>query len=301
MPGRVKFPPIAILARPVRHQVAATGALERSLKAAGYRVRVDYAHRAPEPVVMAWSWGTAETVRQHNPSAIILTMDHGYTRDRANYINTGWSVPSMYMGLNGWGEHAWVEDGGARATEHGLINEVKPPRKGGNRALLLGQVYGDAMVRGVMSDYKGWLRGQADRLGVDGYKVTFRPHPVMVRRGLSLDYGNLGRLSPHGDLWEDLAETDLAVALNSNGLVAAFLEGIPVQFHNEGTMLSPLADLTDEERWNKRGAWLARLAWAQWRLEELDNGTWLRYHAPIMHRLVEGGPAYPWNERRIDG
>ena len=294
------FPAVALLAKPQPHQTRAQSALDACLRRAGYRTRTTFDLTAPEEVVFCWSWGKAMINRIKHPHAIICCLDHGYTKYRGSFINTGWSIPSMPCGLNGFAEHAWVDDGGARAKHYGLTEELRARRDTPlKRALLLGQVYGDAMVRGHVEDYGKWLRERSQALETEGYRVTFRPHPVMVRRGQSHAYGNLGRVTPHGDLWTDLSQADLAVALSSNGLVAAFLDGIPVDWYSDGSMLTPLELMSHESRFEAREEWLHRLAWAQWTVEELEDGTWLRHHQPIMHRIVETGEVRPWCDRRL--
>jgi hypothetical protein len=156
------------------------------------------------------------------------------------------------------------------------------------------------MIRGVVSDYPAWLRERHRALSEAGYRVTFRPHPVMVRRGQASEYGNLGRLSTNPVLRDDLSQNDLVVALSSNGLVEGYLAGVEVQPWNHGTMLGPLVkEYGSVVPWEHREQWLNHLAWTQWTNEELEDGSWLKHHAPIMHRLVETGTAYPWHERVI--
>lgn len=307
-----KFPQIGILAKPVKHQVAATGHIDRALTGAGYRTRVSYDFTAPEKIVFCWGWGKAKEVRAVNPTAIICTLDHGYTRDRKHHINTGWSIPSMRFGLNGFAEHPWVDDGGARWARMGWDKEVLPEQSRflsrspamrslqGSRALVLGQVYGDAMIVDHVEDYGLWLRNLIADLQDDDWVTTFRPHPIMVARRTVEKYGNLGRQSPGGSLEEDLDRNDMVAAMNSNGLVTGFLRGVEARAWNKGTMLSPLMEGPGLPiPFKRREEFLARLAYTQWTYEELENGEWLRYNAPIMHRLVEGGPAYPWHDRRL--
>lgn len=305
----MKFPQIGILAKPVKHQVAATGHIERALTRAGYRVRTSYDFTAPEAVVFCWGWGKAKEVRAANPNAIICCLDHGYTRDRKQFINTGWSTPALRFGLNGFAEHAWVDDGGARLRAMGWDKEVQPERpylvpalwsRTRPRALVLGQVYGDAMIVDHVEDYGAWLRNIIDELGREGWDTRFRPHPIMVARRTVERYGNLGPVSLGGTLEEDLDHADMVAAMNSNGLVAGFMRGLDTRAWNKGTMLSPLMEGPGLPiPFKRRDELLARLAWTQWTYPELENGEWLKLHAPIMHRLVDGGPVYPWHDRRI--
>lgn len=294
----MKFPQIALLAKPRPHQVRALNAIGACLRRNGYRVRESYDLTAPEPVVFCWSWGKAMIQRQKFPDAIICTLDHGYTRDRAKLINTGWSLPHMQCGLNGYAEHAVVDD--PSRAEARWPNEVEPVRpKGVKKALLLGQVYGDAMVATQIMDYGLWLRNTSEDLQAKGYDVTFRPHPVMVRRGQQGAYGNLGRVTGRTDLRSDLLSADLCVALNSNGLVEAYLMGIEARAWNAGSMLGPIMRAGVTVPWEVRETWFHRLAWTQWAPEELEDGTWFKYHAPIMHRLVEKGEVRPWFQQRL--
>lgn len=157
------------------------------------------------------------------------------------------------------------------------------------------------MIQTQVVNYPLWMRATADKLTGEGWTVTFRPHPVMVRRGMEHAYGNLGRLTGRSDLRADLTESDLAVALNSNALVAAYLLGVDTRYYNGGTMLSPLVfeRLNWALPWEPRRDWLNRLAWAQWTLDELGDGTWFKHHEPIMRRIVQEGEIRPWCQQRI--
>ncbi len=297
----MKFPTIGILAKPVKHQVSAMGHLERTFKTAGYRTRLSYDATSPEAIVVCWGWGKAKEVRAKNPNAIILCLDHGYTKDRKHHINTAWSTPAQRFGLNGFGEHAWVDDGGARWRQYGWDREVTdPPKWQGKRGLMLGQVYGDAMIVDHVEDYGAWLRSTIGELQEAGWDMTFRPHPQTVARGTQGVYGNLGRVDAGGPLEEALGGYDMVAAMNSNGLVTGLQRGLDVRLWNKGSMLSPIMGSPGDPVYREsRYRLFDRLAWAQWTYEELDNGTWLGYHAPIMHRLVDGGPAVPWHDRRL--
>lgn len=294
-----KFPSVGFSAKPVPHQIKSMDALAASFDSAGLRYRMAYNSHIPEKVAVVWGWGRAKEIRKTNPEAIILCLDHGYTWNRKQYVNTAWSTPEHQFGLNGFGEHAIVDDGGERSRAHGWWDELKPVRGCGGSltALLLGQVYGDAMIVDHVEDYGAWLRERSEQLQANGYSVAFRPHPNMVLRGNVERYGNVGSRT-FGTLAEDLATCCLATAMNSNALVQAYTEGVPfVQAFNRGSMLWPLigepgacADTTPANR----EKWWARLAYCQWTYAELADGTWMRYHRPILERLVEGGPLRPW-------
>lgn len=123
----MKFPQIAVITRPRLRETTALGNIAATLKRAGYMVRETFDLTAPEPIVFVWSWGKAMIQRLKYPDTVICCVDHGYTKDRANLFNTGWSIPSMACGLNGFAEHAWINDGGARAEAMGWDREIEPP------------------------------------------------------------------------------------------------------------------------------------------------------------------------------
>jgi hypothetical protein len=300
----MKFPQIGIVAKPVRHQISATGALERCLTKAGYRVRASYDRVANEKIVFCWGWGKAKEIREVNPEAIICCLDHGYNWTRKQHVNTGWSTPELQFGLNGFGEHPVVDDGGARSREKGWWDELAPVRESVTKdALLFGQVYGDAMIVDHVEDYGLWLKKISGELQEQGWRVFFRPHPIMVFRNQVERYGNLGRLSRHKDLYDDLRSVDYAVAMNSNALVQAYTAGVPrVTAYNKGTMLWPLIREPGRDADTDgalRDKWWGRMAWCQWAYDELENGLWLEHHAPIMHRLYEGDRPVPWHDTRL--
>lgn len=297
-----QFPSIGMISKPIHHQVSVMGYAEAGLRARGYKVRCSYDLYPPESVVFCWSWGKAVTVREKNPSAIICCFDHGYTKERGDLIISGWSLPNMPCGLNGFAEHPWVDDGGERLRAKGWYAELRPFRPTGEkRALICGQVYGDAMVTGHVEDYTKWLHVVKDSLMAEGYTTLFRPHPVMVRRANGKErYGNMGPESASGDLWQDLAKVDLAVGLSSNAVTQAYVDGVDARIYNEGSMLGPLVtEYGHNVPREHRLEWFQRLAWCQWDPEEVGGEEWCRYHLPIMHRLREGGPCVPWSNRSL--
>ena len=296
-------PQIAVSAKPVRHQVDALGAIARSLKAAGYRVRETYDPQPPEQIVMLWAWGRAMTLREKCPNAIILCMDHAFMPNRAKGVwNAGWSTPDKECGLNGWGEHPIVDDDGARLRANKWDLFLNPRRVPHNKDLLFcGQVFGDAQIRGKIEDYGKWCRDTIKNFSGLGYRTSFRPHPVMVRRGTLAEYGNIGRTSTAKTLEDAFDQSSYCAAFNSNATTQAFMYGLESTVFNEGSMLWPVVGEPGRwASWEHRERWMQRLAYTQWTTEELENGTWLEYNRPIMHRLVEGGKSVPWSANLID-
>lgn len=295
-------PQIAVQMKPVQHQVYNLGAIARSLTRLGYKVRETYDLNPPEAIVLCWAWGKAMDIRRTNPKAIICCMDHGHLPNRKQgVVNTGWSTHDMPIGLNGWGEHYVCDDGGARARELGWDKFLQPRRAPiDNSLVFMGQVFGDAAIRGSKVDYAQWCRDTIADLTKRGYKTRFRPHPVMVRRGTVAQYGNLGRISSEAGLYDALDMVSYCAALNSNAATEAFIYGIESTVYNGGSMLYPLVPEPGAwADWGRREKWFNMLCWTNWRLEELESGLWAEHNLPILHRLLEGGKAEPWEDVRI--
>lgn len=292
-------PWIAVRYKPVRHQYDCLTAVGESLQNAGYRVRFTEDTHPPEDIVITWAWGSAETLRQKHPNAIIYCMDHAFMPCRAKGVwQGGWSTPDKACGLNGWGEHAVIDDGGVRLREMGWDKYLNPRRvKMGKKLLFCGQVFGDAQIRGKLEDYGKWCRDTLSYLAGRGFDTRFRPHPVMINRGTLDQYGNVGRFSTNKDLWDDFDAHDYCAAFNSNAVAQAWMDGLEATVWSEGSMLWPVIKRPGEwADWELREKWMNHLAWTQWTTDELRNGAWLEAHAPILHRLVAGDQSRPWHE-----
>ena len=289
------FPGIACVTRPVPHQVKAMAPIAQALRRAGFRVRETYDRCPPEAIVFAWGWGWAKEIRQVHRSTVICCLDHGLFVPRKQYVVTGW------QGLNGFGEHPVVDDGGERLRRKGWDSVVKPWRKPGINSLLLGQVYNDAAIIEAIEDYSAWLQLQARALEQEGFPVVFRPHPVQARGDVTR-YPRVGALSANPNLYTDIEQARCAVAMNSNSLLDGFLHGLgDIRLYNRGSMLYPISSPTGRLEGqrspdvHKRDQLVNRLAYCQWEPEEIESGEWASFHAPILTRIIEqGGQHAPW-------
>lgn len=266
-----------------------------ALRKRGYRVRESYDRIPGNEVVFVWGWGWAKEIRAKFPNTIICCLDHGYFHPRKLYVNTGW------QGLNGFGEHPVVDDP-SRLADTGWDSIVCGWRTIHDKGhkLLLGQVYQDASITEQVEDYGLWLKAREEELDKEGGTVVFRQHPVQARRGEpDTPYGNIGARTGNADIYADLDKARTVLAMNSNGLLDAFLYGIiDVRLYNKGSMLWPISLEIDgyrQPRATLRRQLAERLAWCQWEPEEIyRDGNWIRMHEPIMRRIYETGTHNPW-------
>ena len=294
----MKLPQIACVTRPIGHQVKAMTPLAEGLRRHGFRVRETYDRCPPEDIVACWGWGWAKEIRAKFPRTTILCIDHGLFSPRKETVVTGW------QGLNGFGEHPVVDDGGERLHQKGWDKVIQPWREtGAGKALILGQVYRDAMIVDAVEDYTLWLQARSRQLQMEGLNVKFRPHPVQSRVGNDVIYGNVApKTDWRRSLYEDLEEHGTVLAMNSNGLLDALMFGVPdVRLYNKGSMLYPISRAhnpeTGERRVDRtrREALANRLAWCQWQPHEVGSDTWMKLHLPILHRVLDNsGKHSPW-------
>lgn len=195
-------------------------------------------------------------------------MERGYLGDRFSWYSLGWN------GLNGNAEFRTYprDDNGMRFhRNHGAL--MKPWRDGsqGRYVLLLGQVPGDAALRG--QDLLPWYRTAAlNAHNAYEMPVRFRNHPVAEQRGYRLNPSYTERIE--GTLEEALAGAFVAVTYNSNSAVDAVLAGVPTVTVDRGSIAWDVcAHHVGSIARPDRGPWASRLAWKQWRLNEIAQGA----------------------------
>lgn len=213
-------------------------------------------------IAVIWSWKQRRVIeRQIETGKHILVLERGFLQPRNSWISLSWD------GFNGRGSFPGAADGGAR-WDHHFGPMLKPWRqsRGGN-ALLIGQVPGDAALFGL--DIIAWTQEMSAKLIDLGNRVTYRPHPLSVTpcpngANLSID-----------DLETDLALADFVVTYNSTTAVESILAGVPTIVMDIGSVAYPMASHSLEEplRYPDRTSWCHDLAWRQWSLKELSDGS----------------------------
>lgn len=237
------------------HQVTHRAAVEEGLRRHG--VLTEY-----PGVVICWGWRTGALHRQRGRNVLVL--ERGYIGDRFHWTSIGWN------GLNGRATFPeYVPDGGARFRRMGV--PLRPWRPTGEYVLLVGQVHGDAALRG--QNLAGWYAATAKAAAAAyGLPVRFRPHPLEARR-LGVVRTVSGTQQDVGLLDDALEHAAVVVTWNSNTGVDALLAGKPVVAAGDGAMAAPLAARELGGRCDPdREAWAHALAWKQWSLDEIRSG-----------------------------
>lgn len=213
----------------------------------------------PEPCDFAVCWG-ARQERLFAAGRPLLIMERGHVGDRVAYTSVGWG------GLGRRGRYPKAPDGGARwRARFGQL--MQPWRYEPGYALVIGQVPGDAALRGL--DVEAWARDTLARLDALGWDAGYRPHPLVTPSRTTLA--------------DQLAGSGLCVTYNSTAGVEAVLAGVPTVTLDEGAMAWPVTShALAHQRWPDREAWAHDLAWTQWTREEIARGDAWAALGPIM-------------------
>jgi hypothetical protein len=208
-----------------------------------------------------------------------LVLERGYVGDRMRWTSAG------FGGLNGRADFR-LPDVGRRGAAPRTVDDERwlqyhlaefrawrRPAVGVDRrrALIMGQVPGDASIAGV--DVDSWYQAQALELHQLGWTdVAFRHHPVRTTERPPRGCVHVPGSVP---LAEALRGVDLVVTYNSNSAVDAVLRGIPAVAADEGSMARAVTTRSVREApWTgDRRSWAAQLAWCQWLPEELSSGA----------------------------
>lgn len=214
---------------------------------------VIWAHRATELFAMQRAAG-------HH----YLVMERGYVgpiEERRRYTSLGLD------GLNGHATFAAPRDPDRWRRMFRL-----EPWSTGDYAVVMGQVEGDASLRGL--NLANWYAETAAMIAhTADCLVYFRPHPVMVGRGTVASV-------PGTTLWRDpdlgkcLTGARAVATFNSNTATDAVIAGVPTWACDEGSMAWDVTghDLSVMPPTPDREAWANRLAHAQWTLDEIEGG-----------------------------
>lgn len=257
--------PITIVASPTaKHQRDHAHAMQKGLARHGIRAEITHGHqRIHAGTVVCWGWRVGKVHRDSGREVCVL--ERGYIGNRFEWTSIGWN------GLNGRATFGQWDDGGRRFNEH-FAGLLRPWRNGGEYVLIVGQVPGDAALRG--RDLRPWYAEMAKRAAVYGLPVRFRPHPLGSRRGGPSNIP--GAETMGGDLAPALAGAAMVITHSSNTAVESLLAGVPTVAVDQGSMTwgVSLPDLpaTLNVKRPSRAEWAHALAWRQFTLDEIETG-----------------------------
>lgn len=204
-----------------------------------------------------------------------LILERGYIGDRMKWTSLS------FEHITGRGVYAPApSDGGKRFNEH-FAELLKPwARDRPSVAVVMGQVKGDMTHRHV--DFDRWILAICGRLlkCKKFEQVWFRPHPLELAKGRILRVPRgVQTLTDKTPLPDVLAATKYVVTFNSTSGVDSILAGVHTFAEDAGSMVYGVADRqVGEMKEPAREPWANALAWKQWSMAELIDGTaWSHY------------------------
>lgn len=248
------------------HQIQHQKALAAGLKTYGIESKLSGSiSDVYTDYVACWGWRNGKLLREAGKE--VLVMERGYIGDRFKYTSLAWN------GLNGHAEFPEYEyDGGKRFKELGV--DIKPWKKNGVYALILGQVPNDASLQG--RDIQPWYEEVALYIKENfNIPVLYRSHPDVVNRGQREVIKDT--VPSTGSLQEALSGALFTVCYNSNSSVDSVLAGIPCVVEDKGTMAYEVCSKNVEKiEYPERELWAHKLAQKQWRMDEIESGEALK-------------------------
>lgn len=228
------------------------------------------------PLLVFWGHKKSRLIdHQRSQQRHYLVLERGYFGDRFKMTSVGWD------GLNGRANFCNQQADGKRWERYGW---GLPEWKGsGDYALICGQVAGDAAVTGVnlaqwYQDVVELIKRSEPRL-----PIRFRPHPLEKKHNLAPKNATITQ----DTLENDLKRALFTVAYNSNTGVDSLLGSVPHYCGDHGSMALPVAVLIENPaqlhklpvscRHQDRQSWANRLAYCQWTVDELQDGTTWRH------------------------
>lgn len=251
-----------VASRSAPHQWNAAIALKEGLSSIGIASKVvQNINMSNSNTVACWGWRMGSRLLMSGKQ--VLVMERSYIGDRFYYYSLGWN------GLNNYASFPeYPDDGGERFKYHGGV--IKPWKKTGDYILILGQVKGDASLKG--QDIMPWYIDIAKKAYKHyGLPVYYRPHPESVRRR---GYERLdGIENIGGTLEEAMSGALFTIAYNSNSCLDSVLSGVPCYSGDKGTMAWDLCMKDIKELYYPDREKIAhQIAWKQWTLDEIGQG-----------------------------
>lgn len=252
---------VAVFTGKAPHQVEHAKAFREGLRRHGLDAQIEDARTVIEcDLAVFWGHRKHDIIRrQRDNGRRYLVMERGYVDDRFQWTSLG------YDGLNGRADFCNEDVSGDRWERH-FAHHMKPWRKRDGYVLIMGQVRGDAALANV--NFPEWVSRTISDLRALGHDVRFRPHPSDAGQRYDCPI-------QAGSLEDAIAHASFVVTWNSNSGVDAVLSGVPVVAMDEGSMARPVAahGLESAGIMPDRTRWAHRLAWCQWRMDEISSGA----------------------------
>jgi hypothetical protein len=254
-----------------------------------------------------WTWRADVNYHLRLRGKRYLALDAGYLR-RLDIFSHAEYFRTSINGLN-WTPQLPCDGGRFDALNLPCLPSLLPSAEDEPRTVLfLGQTEGDVSHKMTGDAYVTWclLVAQLIRRVYPGVVLRFRPHPYatgtpwVVRAVEVLATAGVAYDVPDGRKFEDVLSDGVhaVVTHSSTAAVEALRRGLPVTCH-PSAVVAPVSNVVDDLSLNlppasgdwglfraatqhARAKFLRRLAYAQWRIDELADGTAWKFLSPYL-------------------
>lgn len=208
------------------------------------------------------TWPKREILAQHSGRRLLM-VESAFVR-RGEYWQIGWG---------GFAGHADFRNEQAPIDRWEKLNMgVLPWRKKPKGAIVIcGQLPRDTQVQ--HTDHVGWVQQTVNHYLSQGLRVKFRPHP---RDKNPSQFGIDPELWDTSKMGSIVKSAKCFVTYNSTSAVDAVLAGVPVITCDRGSIAWDVTqhNLDDVHKleYPNRTQWLAGLGYAQWNMDEIEEG-----------------------------
>ncbi len=213
---------------------------------------------------------------QYTKNNKTLIIEVGFLK-RDKYYSLGWN---SIVNFGQYNNHNMSSDRWDK-----LNIEIKNNKINNNGYILLcGQVPWDTQLQHI--NYKKWIYDIVQEIKkYTSRQIVYRPHPKQSPKN-NMAILNIPDTinSVKKNLYDDFKESFVVVSLNSNSLLEALIEGIPIFAFDKG---SPIYDIANQDLSNIENPKfpeddikkqkLHDIAYMQWNKEELENGEALNH------------------------
>jgi hypothetical protein len=241
------------------HQTTAMEALSKGIDEKTSIINVNRLSPTMADTCVCWGVRHMNLLKPYYKKIVVI--ERGYFNDRMTHYSFG------VGGLNGNADFNNANSKPDRWIKHGT--GLHTWNRNGEYYLVMGQVSGDMSISGINID--AWYRKITDELlEKTDMPVYFRPHPLSRQYGSGLSIMN-------GSLSDALSGACGVITYNSNSGVDAILSGAPTMAQDRGSMTWDICaksvnQLLDYD-YPDRSQWAYNLAYTQWTLDELKDGT----------------------------
>lgn len=236
-----------------------------------------------KPCDIAVSWGVYKKIKKETKIRSEIMLKQLSRGRRTLVVERGYLKRDSHFSIgfdsqNGWADFNNKTCPTDRWSKLGI--NLKPKTYKGDSVLFCGQVPWDTAVQDI--DYIQWCKDIVKSIReVTDRNIIFRPHPLGPDMSKHIEETRRVKMSTNKNILEDFKETWCAVAYNSNALVEAAIEGIPVFAFNNGAMTWEIANKNianiENPKLPPRQQWAANLAYTQWTLDEMKLGLPLKH------------------------